>query len=110
MRRLILIATVPALLLAGCAGGAPAPSSATGLPVVGESAYGLFLAGGAAMNAGRNSEAARFLELARAGGGDDPAIDERAFTSALLAGDVKTAAAIAPEGAEVSEPTRRLGR
>lgn len=110
MRRLILIASVPALLLAGCAGGAPAPSSATGLPVVGESAYGLFLAGGAAMNAGRNSEAARFLEMARAGGGDDPAIVERAFTSALLAGDVKTAAAIAPEGPEVSEPARRLGR
>lgn len=110
MRRLILIATIPALLLAGCATATSPSSSAGSLPVVGDSAYGLFLASGAAMNAGRNSEAARFLELARADGGDDPAIAERGFTAALLAGDIRTAAATVPEGVEVSEPTRRLGR
>ena len=46
------------------------------------------LAGSAALTEGRNSEAAKFLELARSQGGDDPAVSERAFTAALMAGDI----------------------
>jgi tetratricopeptide (TPR) repeat protein len=109
MRHLLLAVTIPTLLLGACASpGGPRVTAETQL--AGQSPYGLFLASGAAMNAGRNAEAARFLAQARAEGGADPALTERAFTAALLAGDIEAAAALAPVEAGASEPARRLGR
>src|SRR5204862_150143 len=79
-------------------------------PAAADSAYGMFLAGSAALQEGRNSEAAKFLDMARTQSGDDPAVAERAFTAALMSGDIERAAALAPDGAEASEPGKRLGR
>ena len=62
------------------------------------------------MTEGRNSEAAKFLEQAKMQGGDDPAVIERAFMAALLAGDIPQAARLAPDGDGVSDQGRRLGR
>jgi tetratricopeptide (TPR) repeat protein len=70
----------------------------------------MFLAGNAALNEGKSGEAAKFLDLARAQSGQEPAVAERAFTAALLAGDIAKASLLAPEGPTVSEPGRRLGR
>lgn len=105
MRRLLLTFAAPAVLLGGCA-VVPAPE-ASGGP---ESPYGMFLAGNAALNAGRSAEAARFLSVARGQGADDPVVAERAFMAALMAGDVARAAAMAPSGTEASEPVKRLAR
>lgn len=112
MRFLIAFAA-PALLLAGCA-TAPLErdfadfSSADG----GRSAYGMFLAGQAALNDGRNDEATRYFERARIIGDVDatsaPQISESAFTAALLAGEVTRAAAIAPRGEAASDAIRRI--
>jgi len=74
------------------------------------SAYGLFLAGQGALNDGRGAEAAAYFDEARLDGGGDDLIAERAFTAALLSGDVAKAAALAPKGDEVSEPVKRLSR
>ena len=92
------------LLLAACAGG-PGGAMSSG----GGSPYGMFLAGQSALNSGRSQEAARYFEQARLESGD-PMIAERAFTSALLAGDIHQAAALAPTGDDASEGSRRLGR
>lgn len=73
------------------------------------SPYGMFLAGEAALNSGKSQEAARFFDQARQGTAD-PMIAERAFTSALLAGDIQKAAALAPSGEDATESARRLGR
>jgi Flp pilus assembly protein TadD len=61
------------------------------------------------LNKGKNVEAERFFEQARTATGDG-LIAERAFTSALLSGDVTKAAAIAPTGEDASEASRRLGK
>ena len=83
---------------------APGPAAAADTP------YGMFLAGNAALNAGRSDEAARFLALARTQSGGEATVSERAFTAALLAGDVKLAAELAPDGPTASEPGKRMGR
>lgn len=106
---LLATACVPFLLLSACVSVKveATPRAATGGP---ESAYGLFLAGSSALSDGRNADAARFLELARQQGGDDPAVTERAFTAALMAGDIEKAAALAPDGPEASDQGKRMGR
>ena len=109
MRRfLIACVSLPALILGGCATTtepeAPAQAAAA------DSAYGMFLAGNAALSQGRNGEAARFLELARGQGADDPAVAERAFTAALMAGEIDKAALLAPDGPTASDQAKRLGR
>jgi len=111
MRRSILLAfAAPMILLAGCAATQTAEVEPLGAPVAADSAYGMFLAGSAALQEGRNGDAARFLELARTQSGDDPAVAERAFTAALMAGDIQKAALTAPDGPTASEPGKRLGR
>lgn len=112
MRRLIL-ACVPVVLLSACASMAPRPATARldpPAPSAADTPYGMFLAGNAALTEGRNGDAAKFLDLARAESGDDPAVAERAFTAALLAGDIDRAALIAPQGEGVSDSTKRMGR
>ncbi|WP_374570024.1 tetratricopeptide repeat protein [Phenylobacterium sp.] len=74
------------------------------------SGYGLFLAGQAALNDGRNAQAADYFEqAAQAGDLDGGVVAERAFAAALMAGDVEKAAALAPTGDDASEGGRRLG-
>jgi Flp pilus assembly protein TadD len=73
------------------------------------SAYGMYLAGEAALNDGRTQEATRYFEAARASDPPEPSVDEKAFTAALLAGDVPRAAALAPTNPDSSEPIRRMG-
>lgn len=111
MRRTLLLAfAAPLVLLGGCAATQKAEEAPLGAPVAADSAYGMFLAGSAALQEGRNGDAARFLELARTQSGDDPAVAERAFTAALMAGEIQKAALLAPDGATASEPGKRLGR
>jgi Flp pilus assembly protein TadD len=81
-------------------------------PVVSPQAslYGLFLAGEAALEKGSSRDAAFYLgrvsELAPEAG----FLKERAFTAALIAGDVEKAAALAPGEGEGSIATQRLGQ
>jgi tetratricopeptide (TPR) repeat protein len=111
MRRTLLFAfAAPLVLLGGCAMTPKAEEVPLGAPVAADSAYGMYLAGSAALQEGRNGDAARFLELARSQSGGDPAVIERAFTAALMAGDIQKAALLAPDGATASEPGKRLGR
>ena len=111
----LLTAAAPLVLLAACAtqpGGAPS-AVAAGSPasdaVSSASPYGKFLAGEQALNNGRSAEAAKFFDQARLETGD-PMIAERAFTAALLAGDIQKAATMAPTGDQASEASRRLGK
>ncbi|MDB5499433.1 MAG: hypothetical protein JWP28_3464 [Phenylobacterium sp.] len=108
---LLLTAAAPLVLLAACAS---APGAGRAPPVndaaaAGASSYGMFLAGEAALNSGKSGDAARFFDRARTETGD-AMISERAFTAALLAGDINRAAALAPTGDDASEASKRLGK
>jgi tetratricopeptide (TPR) repeat protein len=109
MYRFLLAACAPAVLLGACA-SLPAASSEPPAEAAADSAYGMFLAGSAALSSGRTADAARFLDLARVESGNEPAVNERAFTAALMAGDIDRAAQLAPDGPSASEPGKRLGR
>lgn len=114
LRTVLLISCLPAALLAACAtprGPSPqarADESATA-QMAGGSAYGLFLAGEAAMNDGQSADASRLFGEALARPEADPVLAERAFTAALLAGDVARAAQLAPTSPESAEAVRRMG-
>ncbi|MEW5687029.1 MAG: tetratricopeptide repeat protein [Pseudomonadota bacterium] len=110
MRRILLAFAAPLVLLGGCASTNADDPGLTNAPAAADSAYGMFLAGNAALSEGRSGEAARFLEFARAESGDDPAVSERAFQAALMAGEIGKAAQLAPDGPAASEPGKRLGR
>ncbi|THD58073.1 tetratricopeptide repeat protein [Phenylobacterium sp.] len=117
MRLSLLLAAAPLVLLAACAtasgGAGPGPSASADAPVRevagNASPYGMFLAGEAALNNGKSVEAARFFDQARQETGDS-LIAERAFTSALLAGEIQKAAALAPTGDDATEAAKRLGK
>src|SRR5206468_3817677 len=109
----LLAAAAPLVLLCACASdpgrqAASAPAAKETPSAL--SAYGMFLAGEEAMNNGKNGEAARFFEQARAGAGGDSMIADKAFMSSLMAGDVQKAALQAPNGPDANEATKRLGR
>ncbi|HKR87860.1 MAG TPA: hypothetical protein VJS38_06760, partial [Phenylobacterium sp.] len=109
MRRSLLLIASPLVLLAGCATAGKTPHQAAAGPPPADSAYGMFLAGQGALNDGRSQDAARFFDAARNQPGADQVISERAFTAALLAGDISGAAALAPQGEGASEAAKRLG-
>lgn len=110
MRSSLLIAVAPLILLGGCATTTGAAlSSAPPEPEI-ASSYGKFLAGVGALNDGRSAEAAKYFDQARAESGDESLVAERAFTAALLAGEIDKAAALAPTGDNASEPAKRLGQ
>lgn len=109
-RHFLLLFAAPAVLLSACAGVSPQTPQASRAPEAGLSSYGMFLAGEAALNDGKSAEAARWFDQARVRPGADPLVAERAFTAALLAGDVQKAAALAPEGEGASEMSKRLGK
>lgn len=98
------------MALAGCAttDGGPGAVASAQPPAPANDAYlsgsnyGLFLAGEAALQAGRSQDAAQYFARAAAGGGDLPPdaqalIREKAFAAAVMAGDVDQAAAMAPK-------------
>ncbi|MFT4934118.1 MAG: tetratricopeptide (TPR) repeat protein [Pseudoalteromonas distincta] len=105
MRLRSLTVTVPVLLLAACA----SPSAPAGGPEA-RSTYGLFLAGQAALNDGESRRAAAYFERASRSDETPSLIAERAFTAAVLSGDIEKAAAMAPVGEDASEGVKRLGR
>jgi Flp pilus assembly protein TadD len=94
-----LIALTSLVTVAACASqGAPSPVSGPSSAASGESAYGLFLAGQSAINSGLGSDATVYFSRAAgaADGADAALLQSHTFTAALLAGDVKAAATIAP--------------
>lgn len=110
MRFRLLVSAAPILLLAACATSQPVASTNASDPAI-ASPYGRFLAGEAALNEGRSAEAAKFFEQAKAGGTDGGGlISERAFTAALLAGDIDKAAALAPVDEQATDMSKRLGK
>ena len=112
MRHTLLTTAAALFVLSACASapGGRAPGQGAEGPAAGLSPYGMFLAGEAALNDGRSADAARFFESARGPGADEPLVAERAFTAALLSGDVAKAAAMAPTSEGASEQARRLGK
>ena len=108
MRRFLIAAAAPLVLLSACAGTGGAGSPST--QAYGMSPYGMFLAGQAALNDGRSDDAARFFAQANAHPDGDVLVAERAFTAALLAGEVEKAVQLAPQGPEVSEATNRMAK
>ncbi|WP_374452147.1 tetratricopeptide repeat protein [Phenylobacterium sp.] len=110
MRRL-LVALAPLLLVTACA---TAPQDVAWTPPaddgMGGSAYGAFLAGQGALNDGAGAEAAVYFERAEIEGGSSDLLRDRAFTAAVLAGDIPKAAVLAPDGVDASEATKRLGQ
>ncbi len=121
-----LAAPLAGLLLAGCATTAPSPGPTAAAPgddnsqitrsYLGASNYGLFLAGEAALQAGRSGDAAQYFSRAAEGAADLPPetqalIREKAFTAAVMAGDVDQAAALAPTpDPDSPAPSQRLAR
>jgi Flp pilus assembly protein TadD len=113
MRRRLLAAIAPLALLSACATVPPeteAWSPALAESGMGGSAYGAFLAGQGALNDGAGAEAAAYFARAEIEGGSSDMLRDRAFTAAVLSGDITKAAALAPDGPEASEATKRLGQ
>src|SRR5437868_904118 len=103
MRRQLLIFAAPLVLLSACASAgtqSPAASAAREAGDPGLTPYGMFLAGEAALNDGRSRDAARYFDRARSDPEAEGLIAERAFTAALLSGDIPAAATLAPTGAQ----------
>jgi len=110
MRLVLLLTAAPLVLLSACAGAPGASGSGpSGSIAANVSPYGMFLAGESALNNGKSGDAARFFEQARSETGD-ALIGEKAFTSALLAGDIQKAALLAPSGEDATEAAKRLGK
>jgi tetratricopeptide (TPR) repeat protein len=122
-----LAAPLAGLMLAGCAttaapttgqvAAAPGEQAATlSRTTIGASNYGLFLAGEAALQNGRSQDAAQYFSRAAEGAADLPPeaqalIREKAFTAAVMAGDVDQAAALAPApDPDSASATQRLAR
>lgn len=101
---LTLLAAVPSLAAPPPPAPEPGADPRVERPV---SAYGAFLAGRAAYNAGETRLAAGYLAAAHAAAPDAPLAADRAFASALLAGDVDLVVALAP-GREA--PIGEIGR
>src|SRR5450432_2544791 len=94
-----LIALAPLIALTACASapgthGVRIAAMAEKPQQEGASSYGLFLAGQAAINRGHGEAAADYFGRAATGQGDDGTafLESRAFTAALLAGDIAKAA------------------
>jgi tetratricopeptide (TPR) repeat protein len=110
MRRSLFLFAAPLVLLGGCAGlGRQPPQSVQVAAPPAETAYGMFLAGQGALNDGRSQDAVRFFDAARTQPGADEMVSEKAFTAALLSGDIARAAALAPSGEDASEAAKRMG-
>lgn len=107
----------PLWLVLACAGASSialsAAAQSTAQPRMGAAQteptpYGLFLAGRAAMFEGDSRASAALLARAAQAAPNDATLRERAFTAALLTGDVATAARTAPTDAEA--PLYQVGQ
>ncbi|MDR3510172.1 MAG: tetratricopeptide repeat protein [Caulobacteraceae bacterium] len=112
---LAALSCVSMLALAACAtapAGSELGAQATAPPAPGDpgTAYGLFLAGAAAFNQGDKHDAADLFAGAARQDPDAPFLQERAFTAALIAGDVHHAAQLAPPDGAADAAIVRLGR
>ena len=121
MIRLRPLAVIAALIgLTACttaASGPPADETAAAPPPAAEpappadtSAYGLFLAGQAALNHGQGDLAAGYFSQASRTDADSTFIKGRAFRAALAAGDIPRAAALAPGPNEGTAAEQLIGR
>ena len=108
---LLLTAAAPLVFLAACATapGQTISVQSSSQMAANVSPYGMFLAGESALNNGKSQDAARFFDQARQETGN-AMIGEKAFTAALLSGDIQKAAALAPVGEDASEASKRLGK
>jgi tetratricopeptide (TPR) repeat protein len=115
-RVLVSVLAVAAVAVSACAGG---PGSRVSLNPArrmifagsqGNSAYGLYLAGEAALDSGASDEAVKFLSRASQRAPDAAYVRQRAFTAALMAGDIAKASELAPGPEESSPAARALGR
>lgn len=110
-----LAALAPLVLLTACAttaadvGLRPSQTASHASSSDGASAYGLFLAGHAAMAQGRAADALTLLNTARAAGATDPEVLRGSFVAALLSGDIVQAAALAPQADDADNDLRQLG-
>ena len=84
---------------------APVPTDENG-----RSAYGLYLASRAALVKGDTTEVARRLQQTTRLVPEQPQIREQAFTSAILAGDLKFAAGIVPDAVGTSPTITEAGK
>ncbi|HEY2659628.1 MAG TPA: tetratricopeptide repeat protein [Caulobacteraceae bacterium] len=119
-RRLLSVslASLAALSLAACASGPSLqvaglrPGQTARVQVADDqsSLYGLFLAGQEALNTGKGDQAAEYFSRAAKQDATAGFLKERAFTAALVAGDVPRAASLAPGADEGSAGMQRLGR
>jgi tetratricopeptide (TPR) repeat protein len=100
------------LALGGCAsvGDRPSPLTSAGPLDLDASAYGEFLAGEAAVNQGESAAAASYFGKAAMldPGAEQGLLDTRAFTAALLAGDIDRAAMLAPVGPNADPGLRHV--
>jgi tetratricopeptide (TPR) repeat protein len=113
-------AAISALLACGLAACAETPASHALRPLqetsvrsrdAGDaSVYGLYLAGEAALDRGSSREAAFYFTRASQLAPGEATIRTRAFTAALVTGDVAGAAKLADGGLEAAEPVAGLGR
>ena len=78
-------------------------------PSPGSSAFGFYLAGEAAIGHGSSRDAATYFNQASQLDPDTAAIEARAFSSALVAGEIARAAAAAQRLGDGPEPVQRLG-
>jgi tetratricopeptide (TPR) repeat protein len=111
---LIVLGLGATLVLGACTSsvtgpGRPLASSGLGPSSRQASIYGLFLAGQSAINSGRSREAADYFVQAQGLDKANAMLAQRAFTAALLAGDVSTAARMASLSGEGAEPAQNLG-
>jgi len=110
-----LFVSMPLLAVVACASAPPvtppAASVAGTAPPTESSPYGLFLAGQEAVNDGRSEDAAGFFDRAASvvRGGETGVLTLKAFTAALLAGDISKAASLSPNDPASPPSLRRLG-
>jgi Flp pilus assembly protein TadD len=108
-----MLVSLTAVLLCGCAsmGGQGTRSAQSTLEGDGEtSSYGQYLAGQAAVNHSDSASAeGYFAKAAGLDAQERSLLATRAFTSALLAGDITEAAALAPTDPDADSGLRHLG-
>jgi tetratricopeptide (TPR) repeat protein len=109
-------AALGAMLLSACASTSVVPALRPAQAAVQDrdlgdaSVYGLYLAGEVAIDRGSSRDAAFYFAKASALDPSADAIRSRAFTSALVAGEVDAAARIAAYIPEGTDPVQSLGR
>lgn len=102
---------VDAISLAATKPGKPAkPADVAFEPARDISPYGLFLAGNAALAEGDSATASKYLSQLAASEDADAYLKQRAFTAALLAGDIPLAARLSPNDPTAEVGALRLGR